>query len=518
MLRRQALGRVDRLLGDLLDQVTDDDLVVLVSPAAPRAAEEPTPFAMAGHGVEPGITESGTTRRAGYVTLTDVAPDDPRPAPHRRARLDERRRDQRARRAAAPGSAATERWPSATRSPRSATAPPVRSASTTSCIQIAAWCLVAFSFLLPFRWSGLAPTGRAVPRARVAGVPDRRVPVRDRTARRPGPAWLRRGAHRRGRGARRRCRADPTAAAAGWPGGRCSGRPSCWSPSCGWCWWSTASPAPTCRSTRSSATRRWWPAASPATATWPSRCSPSRVSCSPPRRWALTPDERREARPDGGPRCRRRRARRHDRRRRLPGVRLRRRRRAVPRAGERGRPGAPERPPTARSDRGPRRRRAGAGPGGASSRTTSAGRPRSSPTSVGSSAPCSAATTGAPGRRSTARPTPPGRRSRNAAVMWVVPIAIVVLAVAIWRRWGFVGRLIERRPRHARLPLGLGRARRARWGAQRLGGLGPGHDGAHPPRLRPVDPRRTDRLRSHRTTWRQAPAVDRATPQVEPTP
>jgi hypothetical protein len=74
VLRRQALTRADRVLGRLLEDVTDRDLVVVVAPAAPRAAEEPTPFAMAGPGIEPGATESGTTRRSGYVTLTDLAP------------------------------------------------------------------------------------------------------------------------------------------------------------------------------------------------------------------------------------------------------------------------------------------------------------------------------------------------------------------------------------------------------------------------------------------------------------
>jgi hypothetical protein len=50
------------------------DLVVFVSPAAPRAREETTPFGFAGPGVRPGVTQSGSTRRSGYVSLPDVGP------------------------------------------------------------------------------------------------------------------------------------------------------------------------------------------------------------------------------------------------------------------------------------------------------------------------------------------------------------------------------------------------------------------------------------------------------------
>jgi len=74
-MRRRALGNADRLLAEMLSQVDPTrDLVVLVAPAAPREHEEPTPFAMRGPGVHQGITQSGTTRRAGYVTLPDIAP------------------------------------------------------------------------------------------------------------------------------------------------------------------------------------------------------------------------------------------------------------------------------------------------------------------------------------------------------------------------------------------------------------------------------------------------------------
>jgi hypothetical protein len=73
-LVQAALGRSDRLLGDLLERTGPDDLVVVVSPAAPRSGETLTPIAIRGPGFASGILTSGTTRRPGYVTLPDVAP------------------------------------------------------------------------------------------------------------------------------------------------------------------------------------------------------------------------------------------------------------------------------------------------------------------------------------------------------------------------------------------------------------------------------------------------------------
>ena len=49
-------------------------LVLVVSPSAPADRAELTVFALAGAGVRPGQARSATTRRAGYVTLPDVAP------------------------------------------------------------------------------------------------------------------------------------------------------------------------------------------------------------------------------------------------------------------------------------------------------------------------------------------------------------------------------------------------------------------------------------------------------------
>lgn len=73
-LVQAALARSDRLLGDLLERTGPKDLVVVVSPAAPRSGETLTPIAIRGPGFSSGTLSSGTTRRPGYVTLPDVAP------------------------------------------------------------------------------------------------------------------------------------------------------------------------------------------------------------------------------------------------------------------------------------------------------------------------------------------------------------------------------------------------------------------------------------------------------------
>ena len=72
-----ALHRSDELFGQLLDEVDlDTTLVMLVTPSAPRSAESLGVFAMKGAGTDGtgGLAQSGTTRRAGYVTLPDIAP------------------------------------------------------------------------------------------------------------------------------------------------------------------------------------------------------------------------------------------------------------------------------------------------------------------------------------------------------------------------------------------------------------------------------------------------------------
>ncbi|HEX2418929.1 MAG TPA: hypothetical protein VHJ83_12545, partial [Micromonosporaceae bacterium] len=74
-LRRDALKDADDLLGELLTRVDlSTDLVLVVTPAVPRKGEELGIFAMAGPGVRSGVAVSGTTRRAGYLTLPDIAP------------------------------------------------------------------------------------------------------------------------------------------------------------------------------------------------------------------------------------------------------------------------------------------------------------------------------------------------------------------------------------------------------------------------------------------------------------
>ena len=63
----------DAALGRILAGVdARRDLVLVVAPAARRAAAQLTVFAAAGPGFAPGLARSATTRRAGYVTLPDV--------------------------------------------------------------------------------------------------------------------------------------------------------------------------------------------------------------------------------------------------------------------------------------------------------------------------------------------------------------------------------------------------------------------------------------------------------------
>ncbi len=70
-----AVGAADRLVAHVLDSVDlERDLVLLVAPSSPSTGERLTVFAMAGVGIDPGAASSATTRRAGFVTLTDVAP------------------------------------------------------------------------------------------------------------------------------------------------------------------------------------------------------------------------------------------------------------------------------------------------------------------------------------------------------------------------------------------------------------------------------------------------------------
>jgi hypothetical protein len=65
----------DAIVGRLLRHVDlRHDRVIVVGPTAPLADEQLTVFALAGAGIEPGWAMSSTTRREGFVSLTDVAP------------------------------------------------------------------------------------------------------------------------------------------------------------------------------------------------------------------------------------------------------------------------------------------------------------------------------------------------------------------------------------------------------------------------------------------------------------
>ncbi len=69
-----ALAHSDRLVGDLLAQVDlSRDVVMVVGPTAPLDKEQLTVFGVAGPGFSQGWARSASTRRTGYVTLTDLA-------------------------------------------------------------------------------------------------------------------------------------------------------------------------------------------------------------------------------------------------------------------------------------------------------------------------------------------------------------------------------------------------------------------------------------------------------------
>ncbi|MFN8051081.1 MAG: hypothetical protein U0Q22_06590 [Acidimicrobiales bacterium] len=72
---RRALRESDALVGKMLSHVDlARDTVIVVGPTAPADENQLTVFAMAGKGVTTGWATSSTTRRDGYVTLTDIAP------------------------------------------------------------------------------------------------------------------------------------------------------------------------------------------------------------------------------------------------------------------------------------------------------------------------------------------------------------------------------------------------------------------------------------------------------------
>lgn len=75
-VKRWALERTDALLGGVLGILGPGDVVIVVSVAGPQDAprEQLTPLVVAGHGVEPGLLTSPSTRWEGLAALTDVAP------------------------------------------------------------------------------------------------------------------------------------------------------------------------------------------------------------------------------------------------------------------------------------------------------------------------------------------------------------------------------------------------------------------------------------------------------------
>jgi hypothetical protein len=70
-----AIARTDDLVGALLDQVDlRRDAVMVVGPAKPSSSSSLTIAAVHAPGFEPGLMKSGTTRRAAFVSLVDIAP------------------------------------------------------------------------------------------------------------------------------------------------------------------------------------------------------------------------------------------------------------------------------------------------------------------------------------------------------------------------------------------------------------------------------------------------------------
>ncbi|HEY8545347.1 MAG TPA: hypothetical protein VIL36_09885 [Acidimicrobiales bacterium] len=74
-LRAQAIIDADVLLGEVLARTDPDrDAVLVVSPVAPAGSPALALVGLRAPGVEPGLLQSATTRRDGYVHLADVAP------------------------------------------------------------------------------------------------------------------------------------------------------------------------------------------------------------------------------------------------------------------------------------------------------------------------------------------------------------------------------------------------------------------------------------------------------------
>lgn len=72
--RTRALRTTDDLLAEVAERVPDDGVLIVVSVVPPTREWHLTPTVIVGRGVPAGSLHSPSTRRAGVVTLTDVAP------------------------------------------------------------------------------------------------------------------------------------------------------------------------------------------------------------------------------------------------------------------------------------------------------------------------------------------------------------------------------------------------------------------------------------------------------------
>ncbi len=72
--RINALKRSDELLGDVLDLVPEDALVMVVSVSPATKGWHLTPFFATGAGLDHGYVQSPSVKRLGVVTVTDIAP------------------------------------------------------------------------------------------------------------------------------------------------------------------------------------------------------------------------------------------------------------------------------------------------------------------------------------------------------------------------------------------------------------------------------------------------------------
>ncbi len=72
--RRSALTRTDDLLGEIVERLPKDALLVVVSVVPPTLEWHLTPTVLYGEGIPGGYLHSPSTRRAGVITITDLAP------------------------------------------------------------------------------------------------------------------------------------------------------------------------------------------------------------------------------------------------------------------------------------------------------------------------------------------------------------------------------------------------------------------------------------------------------------